>query len=198
MRKQKQYKYGFMYKYEYKRYKYLCTNKNDLYSYLDWYKEIKQRYCYYNEEKLINFEKYLNLKIEKQKNAAEIMEFLASVSSYCMSLLMPFAAIIISLMVYLDSLQGKVHEAIVEETIRNTPEVNITNIVVEQLQQRLDGFGQVLNISMWAMYSVLLFIIPMFVFFLFKRTFIKSMKFLEDYKGCIESIKKETLENKSK
>lgn len=187
MVKKRGYKYGFIYKSEYSKYKEVCNKRNITITYSNWYEEISNKYDCYDISKLRDFEKYINWLICQTNKCKETIKFLSSICSYVISIVLPIIAIIVPMMTYLDSIQARLDEAMLQEVMKESG----AQLVAEQLQYRVDIFGQTLNLVVTAIYIAVLFIIPMLIFFLLKMHYKQSIQFLVDYKDCIEKIKEE-------
>ncbi len=116
---------------------------------------------------------------------------MSSINSYAISIVLPMIAIIVSMMTYWDSIQERIDEAMLQEVLGDISNFSDLRLVAEQLQYRVDIFGQTTNLITVAVHMALLFIIPMLIFYFFKMNYEKTIHFLMDYKECIEKIEEE-------
>lgn len=183
--------YGLDFTHEYEEYKKLCSRKNKKRTYTVWYKKIRKKYDCYDAERLRDLEKYLNLLVRKKRECIDKIVFLERIASYVVSICMPIAAIVVSLMTYFDSIQSALDEVMLKKAIDTSIDSGDFQIVAEQLQYRLDMFSRMVKLFIYAGYITIFYIFVMLAFYIVKQGFQKKEMFLKDYRDCILEIKEE-------
>ncbi len=142
--------------------------------------------------RLHDFEKYLNWLIREEIREKKAISFLLSVCKYAFSILLPMIAIMVSMMAYFDSIQEKL-----DDVVQQVKQQEI-QVVLEQLQYRVDTFREVSELFAVGVCVVLTYVIIMLFFYLENSRLEKTILFLTDYKKCIKKIRSEKKYNRDK
>lgn len=187
MRKQyKAYIYGFKYNEEYKRYRELCKKKNRCFSYTDWYQNLKEKYKSYSFDRLWDFEKYLNWKVYKLKRMKEFIEFAESMIKTIMGIILPAAALFVSIMTYVDGMQVSLLNY-----MRQDDNLEGTQKFLENAKVRGEVMADVIEIVERGIIITVGFTVALILFSLAKRKCRDEARFIEDYKECVGKIREE-------